>query len=587
MLKIGILSISISLVLLALWNTRRFFNWIFRHIPFVKQREYSHRYLSNLLIGLGVFWLLISFQHIPLLMDYEDANLDLAMQLQEEIPAIDDRLPFLFLDIDDRTHEKWGEPLFTPRHHIKELIDAAVKGGAKLVIVDVDLTRQVSLEGLSQEKLLLHPYDHELYDFLKGYKTEYCQENKACPPIILVRMVRSPLSSSSDDEEGEFFKEIWEKSHEPFSPIPIPILESLPSFLDAAVEQSAPYVQWASPLFWKSSYDGAIRRWWLWQAICTDNQTDIIPSVELLAATMVLSDGPEAAKNSIDKALSGFKPKHCTDSYNLPWKSSPKMLEIVQGLTITDGVRGVRQRIMYRLPWRYPVKTRGTVRDTFNDEAGNEVLTIVPAKPYLGLSEGIKTQFAENRIVVIGGSYAQGGDMHATPLLEEMPGGLIIINAIHSLLQNEGELKQLDDWIRWTIVFVLLIFFTWVFSFIHSVPRVIFVGLVFFLCAIVTSVWLLRWGIWLNFALPLLIVEICEITAKIDDWVYTNQQELDRVTDKYFKNVNARLQKMLMTFPRVKLESQDLNDRLTAIKLQPQTNSQEKEELLKEVVVPK
>ena len=38
-------------------------------------------------------------------------------------------------------YEYWGEPLFTPRYRLQRFIDAAVVAPARLVIVDIDLSR--------------------------------------------------------------------------------------------------------------------------------------------------------------------------------------------------------------------------------------------------------------------------------------------------------------------------------------------------------------------------------------------------------------------------------------------------------------
>lgn len=591
MFKIGIISIFLSILLIALWYVRRFFNWLFRHIPFIKQQISLHRYLSNLIIGMSVLGILIYFQNFPFLMDQEDANLDLIMQWQDDIPPINEKgiPPFLFLDIDDQTHKLWGEPLFTPRHHIKELVDAAVKGGAKLVIVDINLSQKTPIEGLElPEKLARHPYDQQLYDYLAEYKTNHCQTDKACPPIIMARDVLSPLETSNGT--GEFFQDILAIIREPLHSIPMPILEPRPSFLDSAVVQSTPYVQWASPLFWKSSYDGGIRRWWLWQAICKEKQADIIPSIELLAATMVRSEGAQQAKDSIDNALAKFKPRYCTDAYTLPWSSS-EPLTIVNGLTVTDGVRGIRQRIMYHMPWRNPEKTTGTVRDAFEDEQGEEILTIVPAQPYLELSPNIQTQFAENRIVLIGGSYSEGGDMHVTSLIEDMPGGLIIINAIHSLLQYEGGIQPLSNWTKLAFVAGFIILVTLIFTFLKSVLSTIIIGIVTFLVAIFISLLSLKIGTWINFALPILAVEICEIMTKIEDWKEdckkedwkkASPDELFKVTEKYFNDVTMRFNELKkVTFPILSSQSQTMATTLTKLEIPPKTAISEKQEVKK------
>jgi CHASE2 domain-containing sensor protein len=571
MLNTAIFSLVFVIIFFALWKLREYFHRLFCRTPFIKQKPYLHKYISNLLIGLGVLWLLNALQHIPFLMDAEDANLDLAMQLQSEIPALNDKPPFLLLDIDDKTHKEWGEPLFTPRHHIVELIDAAVKGGAKLVIVDVDLTQPTSLEGLSPflpEDLELHPYDQKLYNYLAEYKIKHCQ-NQTCPPIILTRMSRSQLASHN---KVGFLQEVGEITSGLFQPIPIPIQELRPSFLDNAAAQSAPYVQWASALFWESNYDGAIRRWWLWQAVCTEEQLpQIIPSIELLAATMVLLTEPQQAQENIDKVLSKFKPKFCTEDYSLPWISSSERLPIVKDLLeVTDGVRGIHQRIMYTMSWELPQsQNRKIPRYFLEDENGQEILTVFSAQPYLELKLALKIPITKDRIVVIGGSYSEGGDMHATSLIEEMPGGLIIINAIHSLLSNQGEIRPVDTLSKVLLVAIVTVVITWIFTFVSTFLRGLIVGIIALIIAIWMSILLLNVGIWINFALPLLAVEICEIMAKFEPQDKASPTQLYKVIRNSFDEITMRLNEVTARYPILSSQSQEIVTTLTELKPPP------------------
>ncbi|HDN26266.1 MAG TPA: CHASE2 domain-containing protein, partial [Thioploca sp.] len=68
------------------------------------------------------------------------------------------------------------------------------------------------------------------------------------------------------------------------------------------------------------------------------------------------------------------------------------------------------------------------------DEAGVPILTILAAQAYAKSPPATNLEALTDSIVVIGGSYRDGRDIYLTPL-GNMPGSLIIINAIHSLLQ--------------------------------------------------------------------------------------------------------------------------------------------------------
>jgi CHASE2 domain-containing sensor protein len=101
-----------------------------------------------------------AFTHLeqyPIFMDVQDAvGIDWLMRItRQNIPAAQDeatKVPhFVWLDIDDQTHRQWGEPLFTPRNRVQRLIDAAVKAEARLIIVDIDLSRPTPIEGLEEK----------------------------------------------------------------------------------------------------------------------------------------------------------------------------------------------------------------------------------------------------------------------------------------------------------------------------------------------------------------------------------------------------------------------------------------------------
>jgi hypothetical protein len=152
--------------------------------------RFYHNLAINLVIGLAFTWFLLTFlNQYPLLTDPEDEGMDLAMQIRQNIiPPLGKNPHFVFLDIDDKTHQAWDEPLFTPRNRLKNLIDAAVKAEARLIVVDVGLSQITPIDGLGFTEEL-HPYDQQLSDYLANYVAD-CEkklDKMACPPIILPR----------------------------------------------------------------------------------------------------------------------------------------------------------------------------------------------------------------------------------------------------------------------------------------------------------------------------------------------------------------------------------------------------------------
>jgi len=482
------------------------------------------RLVANIAIGLSVLGALMLFQyyfHYPAwMMDVEDAHLDFAMRHQDTIPSAKEKAvpPFVFLDIDNQTHKLWGEPLFTPRDKIKKLIEVAVKGGARLVVVDVDLSQKTPIEGLPLSgDLQQHPYDKALSDYLVGYKTN-CQDK--CPPIILDRAFR-PLSEPADGDE--------------------PIREPRTGFLEAAVKQSAPYTLWASPLFQPSSYDHAIRRWGLWQSICTEALPEVLPSMPLLAAAMVHHETPQQAQAQINAELVRFKQAICGE--HIPQSESSKPIKIAEGLEITEGMYGSRQRIIYKMPWNPPqsIADKWILRYALRDddkETQKVILTVFSAQPYLESPEGGVFQ---DKVVVIGSSYSDGGNLYSTPL-GTMPGGLVIINAIHSLLQY-GAMKPYFVWNKgWAVLLIVAVSILLAF-FVESFWLMFLSGIGIILLVPV-SAFLFVEGVWINFALPLLAIHIHQMAIRVSK-IESQQQKSAKLERQIKKSVEESFAKQI------------------------------------------
>jgi hypothetical protein len=487
--------------------------------------RFYHNLAINLVIGLAFTWFLLTFlNQYPLLTDPEDEGMDLAMQIrQNSIPPLGKNPHFVFLDIDDKTHQAWDEPLFTPRNRLKNLIDAAVKAEARLIVVDVGLSQITPIDGLGFTEEL-HPYDQQLSDYLANYVAD-CEkklDKMACPPIILPRTFRASLPPQTAIDTDYF------------SVPPLSIPEERSSFLDQVT--AGPYVQWASTKFFRSP-DYVIRRWWLWQPTCTAQQSvGVIPSVELLAAAIIRNGTPQNAQEILTNVLSRFKPEKCPGNYVPP---QPEQIQI-GNLTVSTDTQGIRQRIMYSMPWLVNDEPPYLPHSLYTKEDRElPILTILSAQRYAESPPMADLSDLKNSIVVIGGSYSDGRDIHLTPL-GNMPGPLILINAIHSLLQYE-EIESISIGqkllLQTVLIFLISVFSflltrsQWVCRFIQwTIRRLGFVALFIFgifagassgtiviLLVLPFAVILLRYGIWLDFVIPLLLVQINQTMNDFND----------------------------------------------------------------------
>ncbi|OQW91204.1 MAG: hypothetical protein BWK78_05265 [Thiotrichaceae bacterium IS1] len=466
--------------------------------------EFYRKIPTNLLMGVSAV-IVLSFLHDTTpLMDIEDAGMDWVMKVRQgDISPKQERSipPFAILDIDNETYKEWGYPPITPRDYLKNLIDAAVKAPARLIVVDVELPLRNTLVLNEQDKpkepcdkKLLSQDELVLCEFIRDYKEKCCTQT--CPPIILVRT----LLKSDPKKQPQLRK----------------------SFLDDAVEKSKPYVWWATPLYSASGYDDVLRRWYLWKSYCTEENTpQMIPSVELLAATLIRNT-TLTAEEHLTSSLKDYQPKSCSVD-----KSSKKIGEetlIIGNFTMkVDAKQGIMQRIMYSMPWTEPTSLGTRIlcdRGNCDATTNQPIFQSFPAAGYLKNANGNPSilKNIEGKVVIIGGSHdvSGEGDIHRTPL-GKMPGMMVIVNAIHSLLQF-STLEQVGIIWKVSIEAFLIIVMTFLFVwFSGSFVGILISGILTVVLILPVTIFLLKFGIWLDFAIPLLVVQFHHITVAFED----------------------------------------------------------------------
>ncbi len=402
--------------------------------------HFCRHLVSNVYVGVFITLLTFLCHNCQLIRTLEDLGLDWTIQmyrntaLNENKPDVP---PFVFMDIDEQTYRQWGELLPTPRDKLRDLMQFAVAGQPKLVIIDVDLTYPTD-----RYNTQLTPADVTLKDYLATYESQHCT-NQPCPHLILVSTSRPTL-----DAQGHF----------------LPTRELRPSFL--GVTESS-HLHWASALF-EPDADLMIRRWRLCDKVSHPKEEPIL-SIQLLTAK-----------------LSGTTELKCPEE---------------------TAHAAIGQRIIYKLlpntampkPEKYP--------DT---QFGQPILTTWSAHRLLQHPDGDKS-FLKDRIVVIGGSYLDSGDWYATPV-GAMPGAVIIINAILSL-QQYGELHKPNILLILLTEIILIVIMSLAFACFTSFYGLLFSGLLIILVMMPISFGLFQAGVWLDFAIPLLAVQLHRMAA--------------------------------------------------------------------------
>lgn len=438
-----------------------------------QRRPLTRRILGNLLIGLGIAAVLWNLHSFNKLRQTEDAGIDWLIRLQWGATLTRPSPPFALIDIDEATYRHWGEPFHIPRDRLLTLIDYAVRGGAALVVVDIDLSQ--------------HGFDAAADARLQEYLAHYTGPGQ--PPLILSRAFRESLD-----------------------PAVTPYRSERRSFLeeDPRIAQS-PLIHWGSPLF-NLDDDRVLRRWRLWEIVCTEGRPTVVPSVQLLAVALLKASqqGSGTIQAQLQPALASLAPPSCAlvkSNAAAPRPDSTAMIEIA-GLKLRTNPDAVAQRILYSQPWRLqPGQARTT---TQHQGAETSTLFLRSALP-IG-DQTTDTTWLAGRVVVIGAGFAETKDIQPTPL-GQMPGPLVLVNAIQSLHQY-GELTPPPLWIKLLIEALLIVVMSLAFTRFSSFWGLLLSGGLIISLLLPISFVLFRYGVWLDFAIPLLAVQFYQMAVE-------------------------------------------------------------------------
>ncbi len=436
------------------------------------------RFGVNFSLGLIIIFMVYTFDDLKPVREFEDWGADLFINMMVNTAPDKNIVPYAFLDMNDRTFNAWHEPFFTPRNKLLTLIKTATEAKAKVVIVDIDLHRK----------------GDQYFDALIAYFAAYDQQcvqatknnQRPCPSIILMR-------SFDTDKENKR----------------IPSIKAAPPALEKAVLQSA-NIHWASSLY-DLSKDQLVRYWNLWQPVCSlgkeKETTTVIPSAQLLAFVLATSNDPSKAYHKLMLRLDLLKPTSCDRALiNTEEKQHVAPLN-VGSVQIDFSQTHVSKRIFYTIPWHNRNSTAHT-------PDGQILLQTIPAY-LISDNDGVKSFKAiENRITIIGASYKESGDIHTTPLAD-MPGSMVIVNSIHSL-QQFGNLASTYSLVVVCIIQILLIaaisaLYAW-----HAIDSswVGGISLLLIIILLPVSMMFIGYGIWLNFALPLFVVQVFQVVLE-------------------------------------------------------------------------
>ncbi len=473
---------------------------------------FAQHLLKSLAIGLGAaMFLSVARPYLPAFNLAETAATDWAINFWKDRPAHSHASAerFVFINIDEQTHQRWNEPLFVPRDKLLRLIQFAVGAPAKLLVVDIELAKYIGplqrAPGPVSDLQMLPDPDAELSGYLQAYSREVTEVGPVTTdtrnlrtPMIFVRTIGQSFGRNRLDEtnvppggQGDD---------------PGPFFEERPSeFLESVVNSSA-VLHWASSLIQRDE-DGVLRNWRLYEPTCLEQEPHVVPSVALLAWALLRQPKLEGEPFSVQRfqaelrrrfapsaghCLSGNRPAAFSVSRQAPqeWRLDDTVLP--RPIVISPHPTDLEQRIFYKF---YPASVQV---EYFSELQAALITDPRPDRP-------LSSDWLAGKIVVIGSSYATAGDRHVTPL-GEMSGALIVINEINALLEY-GQIRELNVGLRWIIVITIVAAFSLSFSYFTKSWGTRVARFVVNVLLVPLSLWLFQYGWWLDVVFPLLVLQ--------------------------------------------------------------------------------
>ncbi|MFO0730983.1 MAG: CHASE2 domain-containing protein [Nitrospiraceae bacterium] len=496
------LKVGFRLKLLALEPRLGPFARLWRRLP-----PFAQLLLQSLTIGLGAaIFLHQARPWLPAITSAETSATDWAIKFWKDRSSDPGVGPerFVFVDVDESSYQQWGEPLFVPRDKLGRLIRFAAEAPAKLVIVDIELTKYVGplrrppthAQGV---EIPADP-DEALRLFLDGYSREAldAKQRAGRPPMIFVRTIGQPLRPAAGTEVGGESGESDEG--------PLVFREERPSeFLEQVVTPS-PVLHWASSLIERDD-DGVLRDWRLFEPTCLKREANAVPSAALLGWALLreprLDDVPFSVHRFRTELKRRFSPPagYCRPepggavlsserTTGRSWRLDDPVLK--KALVLSAKPTNLEHRIFYKF---HP----GSVQaDWFSRVRASLITDPQPSQP-------LSSEWLAGKVVVIGASFATANDAHATPL-GEMPGALVVVNELNALLEF-GQIQEMSAGTKWTVLLALIVAFSVSFSYFTKTWGTRVARFLVNAILVPVSLWFFQYGWWLDVVFPLLVLQ--------------------------------------------------------------------------------
>lgn len=481
----------------------------------------NRHWIINVVVGIVIGLVLLYFHSSKPLIAAQNSALDKMMRINAkwDVAPLPNKVPpkQTYIDIDDTTwRSAWwdgGEPYRAPRGKLLELITKSFEQGAKQVVLDI------LVEGESNREHEVAS-DRKFADGLLKLLEHKNEDGKLTlgsdRQLILVRSVRTPLSNSKNlsDHKRESSSASINYLNQ---------LRASPA-VDEVIKKSQGRIAIAAPYFTYSE-DLILRDWELFQLVCQptvdgrSGQVRIVPSVQLLLLSkyfnVPLPNPP--LKEQYDCTTFGATHKE-------PSLNTEKLLksnEVDSFQKISDSYwKSLSKEFSGSIPFAEHAPHIGDV--------GNRVVfrTEFPFQKDDGFFKTLRPEYLMNlrpgdaldgQIVIIGQSFRESGDMHETPL-GLIPGSVVIMNSIDSIIRY-GLISSPNKAIILILELISIVFIGYVYARWDSVLGTVICTTVILSIFAGGSFYLFRYGVWLDFALPLVGIQLHRIIKSFEEWV--------------------------------------------------------------------
>ncbi len=445
------------------------FNNAFNFFKFNKKKRIH--FFINIIIGIVIALSMHYLEHTSLgesiidkLFDhFIRAEAKEAVQEKQKIKTS----PILFVDIDHETYQDWGEPLITPRDKLASILETAYQGMAKVIILDI------LLEDKSSDK----DADQKLRSVLENI----LHDNKN----NITKIIFPQRIGVQCDLKKNQYSDLFEEG--------INYNNNIRKFYRVVPRVSATH------------RDDIVRYWNLYSTYVDNNGSKkILWGIPILTVLLAI-DGNINVLFDLEKEI--------LSSNQNRFKSFKSTITLRNGKTIkvTDDKHFIYlQRIRYSL---IPSQFRNQDQTITDLSKGNlfQINIKFDQLPYY-------KDFIKKKIIIIGNSSPDVGDIHQTPV-GEMAGIYILGNAINTILTKKQPTPP-PRWINLLFEIIVIILAAYAFLYLSSLLAQVLVSLIILVgLGYIGYLYFLNTGVFLNFGFAIVGMSIHRIAANIETMI--------------------------------------------------------------------